>query len=234
MSGTSSPAVQFARIVAELNPTDSVLDRFCEAGQLMLDGDGAALTVNYDRPSRQTLSSTSSLALMIEDAQDVTGEGPGFEACRTSRVVSAGFGGVTPTPWPVLEDSIAALGFAGTILALPLRAADWTLGVLVVHRVATSLTFDPVAARFLTANLGAAVLGETTPAAIEHELTEDWSARAVVHQATGMAVVQLGIGADDALVVLRAHAYAQGASLLDIASSVVARELTFERGGERW
>lgn len=235
MSEEQLPASRFARIVAELDPMDSVLDRFCEAGQLMLDGDGAAITVNYDRPSRQTLSSTTSLALMIEDAQDVSGEGPGFDAYRTGDVVCVDFGAAAPTPWPLLQDSIDGLGFRGTILALPLIAERRTLGVLVVHRLMTSLAFDATDATFLATNLGAAVMSELTPQAIERELTEDWSARAVVHQATGMAVVQLGIGAGDALVVLRAHAYAQATSLLDVALSVVSRELTFtvvDRGGE--
>ena len=36
-----------------------------------------------------------------------------------------------------------------------------------------------------------------------------WSSRAGIHQATGMVIAQLGISPDDALAVLRAHAYAE-------------------------
>jgi hypothetical protein len=47
--------------------------------------------------------------------------------------------------------------------------------------------------------------------------------RAEIHQATGMLMVQLGLGAQDALVRLRAHAYAAGRTLDEVARDVVAR-----------
>jgi AmiR/NasT family two-component response regulator len=54
-----------------------------------------------------------------------------------------------------------------------------------------------------------------------------WSARAEVHQATGMVLVQLHMQADDALAILRAHAYAHDTTLADIAHQVVTRQLDF-------
>lgn len=229
MSQRRSLTTQFAKILADLNPGDAVLDRFCEAGQLLLDADGAAITVNYDHPDRHTLSSTSDLARMIEDAQDVVGEGPGFDARCSGSVVSQEFGlsTMTSTPWPLFEGSVASLNFTGTILAVPIVTGDRSLGVLVVHRLATSLTFDLVAAEFLVHALGAALVELLTPQVMEEELTDEWSSRAVVHQATGMMTVQLGIGADDALVVLRAHTYAEGSSLVEMARQVVQHQIVF-------
>ncbi len=49
--------------------------------------------------------------------------------------------------------------------------------------------------------------------------------RSEIHQATGMAMVQLGVGVVEAFVRLRALAYAEGQPLNEIARSVVAREL---------
>ena len=228
MSEDGPLARRLARTVAGIDQDGSVVDRFCEAGQLMLDGDGAAITASYDRPDRHTLSSTSALASMIEDAQDVAGEGPGFDAVQTGDVVSADFGMLTPTPWPLLEDSVAALGFTGSILALPLATAGRSLGALVVHKHHSALSFDPPVAAFLGRNLGAALIEQLDPEELERELTDDWSTRAVVHQATGMVAVQLHIRPDDALVVLRAHAYGDGTSLVDVAAAVVDRDLTFD------
>jgi hypothetical protein len=51
---------------------------------------------------------------------------------------------------------------------------------------------------------------------------------AVVHQATGMIIVQLGVTAAVALARLRAHAYAHDRRLREVASDVVARRLRFE------
>ena len=51
--------------------------------------------------------------------------------------------------------------------------------------------------------------------------------RAEVHQAAGMVSVQLGISLTDALVALRARAYAQGRTIAQVAADVVARRLSF-------
>ena len=49
--------------------------------------------------------------------------------------------------------------------------------------------------------------------------------RSEIDQATGMAMVQLGVDVVEAFVRLRALAYAEGQPLHEIARSVVAREL---------
>jgi hypothetical protein len=194
----------------------------------MLDGDGAAITANYDKPDRHTLSSTTPVALMLEDAQDVTGEGPGFDAIRTDHVVSGEFGRCLATPWPVLEGSVAELGFSGAVLALPLKTAHRPLGALVVHRYRAAWAFDADVADFLAAHLAAALVVELTPEQLERELTDDWATRAVVHQATGMIAAQLRVGAVDALVLLRARTYALGTTLAEVAVAVVEREIRFD------
>jgi hypothetical protein len=55
----------------------------------------------------------------------------------------------------------------------------------------------------------------------------------VVHQATGMITIQLGISLAEALLRLRAHAYASGRAVSAIAADVVDRRLRFdgESGG---
>jgi hypothetical protein len=52
--------------------------------------------------------------------------------------------------------------------------------------------------------------------------------RAAVHQATGMVSVQLGVSMEVALLRLRAHAYASGRPLGEVAQDVVARRLRFD------
>ena len=48
-----------------------------------------------------------------------------------------------------------------------------------------------------------------------------------MHQATGMVVAQLGVHEDDALALLRAHAYSHDQSVGHTAHDVVTRHLTF-------
>ena len=51
--------------------------------------------------------------------------------------------------------------------------------------------------------------------------------RAEVYQAVGMISVQLGVGLEVAFVRLRAHAFADGRALEDVADDVVTRVLRF-------
>lgn len=221
-------AARLARILASLDPEASVLDRFCEAGNRMLGAHGAAITVYYDSPERHTVSSTSALALAIEEAQEVAGEGPGFDAARAGQTVFGDFSQPSGTPWLALNDCVARFGFTGTVLALPISAPGRRLGILVAHTITASHIFDDAAARYLASALGPVLLDYVGSAALEAELTEDWSSRAVVHQATGMLIFDLRISADDALTLLRAHAYATDSTLLEVATRVVDQDLEFD------
>ena len=65
---------------------------------------------------------------------------------------------------------------------------------------------------------------------LEREATFDFS----VHQAAGMVAVQGSMSVGDALVALRAHAFAIGASLSELAVSVVVRDVHFDAVGGTW
>jgi hypothetical protein len=54
--------------------------------------------------------------------------------------------------------------------------------------------------------------------------------RSVVHQASGMIMIQLGVEVAEALSRLRAFAFAEGRGLTDVARDVVARRLRFNPG----
>jgi AmiR/NasT family two-component response regulator len=48
-----------------------------------------------------------------------------------------------------------------------------------------------------------------------------------VHQATGMVIAQMNLPPEDALAILKAHAYALNTTLADVAGRVLRRELDF-------
>ena len=56
---------------------------------------------------------------------------------------------------------------------------------------------------------------------------ESWIAQARVHQATGMVMAQLHLQEDDALALIRAHAYAHNATLSQISDKILDRSLDF-------
>ena len=80
---------------------------------------------------------------------------------------------------------------------------------------------------FLASAVGAALIRDAG-ALDEEEAVGPWGSRARVHQATGMVVAQLHISPDDALALLRAHAFAHDSTLAAIAATVVQeRRLDF-------
>jgi hypothetical protein len=118
------------------------------------------------------------------------------------------------------------------MFAFPLRSGAVRLGVLVLHRV----TAGPLPPERI---LDALVLADVVLTLLLDEQTStpgdparwlgdgDSLGRAEVHQATGMVSVQLGVGVDQALLRLRAHAYAQELPILEVARAVVNRTLRF-------
>ena len=66
------------------------------------------------------------------------------------------------------------------------------------------------------------------PNSLPNEIDPVENLRAQVHQASGMVSKQLEITITDALVRLRAHAYARGRPINDVARDVVRRQLRIE------
>ncbi len=69
---------------------------------------------------------------------------------------------------------------------------------------------------------------DVTSGQVAAELEEGADFHRVVHQATGMVAVQLGVGVSTALVRLRAHAFGSERRLVAVAQDVVERRLRFE------
>jgi hypothetical protein len=80
-------------------------------------------------------------------------------------------------------------------------------------------------AQFLANAIGVAIAGDKV--AREDSPETIWSARDRINQGTGMVVAQLAISPEDALALLRAHAFAQEATLDEVATAVLEKRLRF-------
>lgn len=199
--------------------------RLCHAAQGVLGADGASLTLENTTPGRVTLCATDRRAELLEDLQDVLGEGPTPHAFLAGRRATAPLREAEAAVWP--EFTIAAkkiIGPAGVIWSLPMRPAGETLGTISLYRLARGhLAEPPDAAQFLVNAVGAMLL--TDPHAFVEAAGDGWASRAVVHQATGMLVAQLGVHADGALAILRSYAFRTSTELNRVARDVVDRRL---------
>ena len=220
--------VALARAIAARSDVSPLPLRLCHACVDSLGAQGGAITIAYTRPERVTLCATDEVAAWLEDIQDVLGQGPGRDAFLHSEAVRATLDDGEGR-WPELAAARHSVGDVN-VLALPMRPDGMVLGVLTVHG-----PLDPAEriaegeAQFLADALGGALLSDPVsgPGSTADSLRGPWAGRAVVHQATGMVVAQLKINPEDALVLLRAHAYAHGMTLDSVAVQITEFRLDF-------
>ncbi|WP_405021626.1 ANTAR domain-containing protein (plasmid) [Kitasatospora sp. NBC_00070] len=209
------------------------------AGSVVILGvDGLAVSVLDRNQVSEVLWCSGDLSSTFEDLQFTVGQGPGPDAARTGGIILVTDLGVTPPErWSALVSEMSALSPVRAVFAFPLGIGAVTLGVLTAVRrtpgplseqqaddaviLAATLT-----ARFLHGDAqhtrGAAILQPT-----------DSLHRAVVHQATGMLSVQLSLPLPQTMMRLRAHAYATGRPLTEVAQDIVARRLRLDDDGDR-
>lgn len=220
---------RLAAVLASLRDIEPVTARLCEAGRRMLDADGAALAIMVSPQAVMTVAATDRLASELEELQDVLGEGPGRLALIEGAPQLADLGGTDDVRWPLMHEQGRVLGFDGTVLAVPLKPSTTVIGTLTVHRSARAAPpahVEPTA-MFLSVALGTAVLLDPALERQEDAYAEAWTSRAQIHQATGMVISQVGVRPEDALALMRGQAFAIGASLTDVADSVIERRLNF-------
>ncbi|MFJ9038533.1 ANTAR domain-containing protein [Streptomyces sp. NPDC102406] len=176
----------------------------------------------------------SATSARLEDLQYTSGQGPGPEAAATCTAVwEPDVSRVAADRWPALLPDVLDLGVRA-VFSLPLHVGGACLGTLTLQR-ATAGPLDGAAtadayllARALTAVVLADRGAQDTFAAAENG--SDFY-RAVVHQATGMVSAQTGVPLAQSLLLLRAHAYRHGLTVVDLAEDVVGRRVRFTEDG---
>jgi hypothetical protein len=208
-----------------------------QAGARALGAAGVTLSllVGPER-SAEPLWYYPGLSGRFEELQFTLGEGPGPEAVRTgSPILEPDLDRVRSARWPALLPAARELGVHG-VCCFPLGIGAIRIGVLTVlcdgnRQLSQQQYADAIA---LTAALTSAFLnGEPRSEdggvhGFDMSLQQPSGLRrAVVHQATGMVSVQLGVSMEEALLRLRAHAYGNEHPLGEVAEDVVARRLRF-------
>ena len=171
------------------------------------------------------------LAAAIQNEEFTLGEGPATEVRRQGRPVLVSDLRDATSDWPQFAPAVARLG-VGAIYAIPLRIGAVDLGVLVLgsatpraltsEELADSLVLGDLISR-LVLDLQAGVASESLAWALDATDT-----RTVVHQATGMIAAQLNVSVAEALIRLRANAFATDRPIDQVATEVVAGQRRFE------
>lgn len=210
--------------------TGSALDRevarLCRTCVDSVGVDGGGVAIIGAGGHRGTVYATDDVAACIEDSQFLLGEGPCVDAAtRRSPVLVEDINdrreGVQGR-WPGFLETATRAGVRA-IFAFPLRIGAISLGAMDLYRTTPGPMSRPqVRAALLAADATAlAVLDAARGAPLDGG--RGWqgvAARAVVHNAAGMVTVQAGVSIEDALVRLRATAYALGRSIDDVAEDI--------------
>ena len=192
------------------------------AGIVLMDHDGNA----------SPLGLSDDATGVVEDQQFTLGEGPGIDAHERGRpVLEPRLDKTVDDRWPVFAPAAVDAGFLG-VFAFPLRIGAIRFGALDLYQdVGGDLGRDQLAdAKSMADIVTRAVIAaqaDADPGLLADDL-EGAGVQTRVHQAAGMISGQLDVHIVDALVRLRAHAYAVGQPVDEVARNVVERRLRFE------
>jgi len=194
---------------------------------------GAAVSTLGDVLGVQTVAATDRVAARMDEIQFDLGEGPCWDAFRLRRPVLLSdlrrdLGGA----WPIFAEAAWTEGVCA-LFAFPLLVGPFDVGAVDLYsRRPRTLAADQAQK--------AATFADATARQILHDALESSRSggdtytednrpysRKIIHQATGMVLAQLGISAEDARLVIQAHAFANDRSMMEVARDVLERRIDF-------
>ena len=218
-----------ALAVGERDPQRSL----CAASADVVGVSGAGIVLVSAGRMVGSVCASDRVVEAVEELQYTLGEGPCVDACRTrAPVLVPDLAAPEMVQWPVFRDGAVAAG-ARAAFGFPLLVGDSCIGALNLFRDSSGPLREE---QYLDAIVVARVASRTVMGwqsiagsdSLAWQLEQVPAHRSVVHQASGMVSVQAGVSVDDALVMLRANAFAAGRTISAVASDVVNRELSFD------
>ena len=204
--------------------------RLCAVCPGVVGVTGAGVMLMSGDIPQGSLSTTDDVSQLIEELQYTLGEGPCVDAYQQDSVVAEpDLAEPVARRWPAFTPPALQAGVRA-VFGFPLRVGTVRLGALNLYRDrpgllngeqhADALVVADVAARWvLDAQAGA------PSGVVAKELEAGADFHFAVHNAAGMVSVQGGISVAEALIRLRAFAFANDRLLADVADDVVARRV---------
>lgn len=189
---------------------------------------GVGLALMTDEGPAGIIAATDGAAMALEELQFTLGEGPCVDASQTGRpVLQPDLARTAPLRWPAFAGGALEAGVRA-VFAFPLRVGAIRVGVLDLYRDrAGLLSTDELAEALCFADAATLVLLSAQAGSPQMGTVSALDDRAEVHQATGVVSVQAAVGLAEALVLLRARAFADDRPLGDLARDVLAGSVDF-------
>ena len=208
----------------------------CTAAVAAVEVTGAWLSAAAGVEAGHLMRVTDEVSEHLAELELTLGEGPSLDASASGGpVLVSDLGtGEAASRWPVYAVAAMQAG-AGAIFAFPLRIGAIRAGVLGLYRarpgpltafqLGDALVFADTATLLLLEAQDQAAKGREGAGSPGGQPADLALHRAEIDQATGMLTEQLGTGIAEALLRLRAYAYAHDRRLADVAGDIVARRL---------
>lgn len=195
---------------------------------------GAGVAMVTAAGHRGVVCATDTVSATIEDLQLTLGEGPCIDAVQGAVSVLVpdlvDAAALSTERWPTFMESAARAGVRA-VFAFPLRIGAISVGVIDLYRDRPGeLSAPQLSAALMAADAAALALlyldvdGED---AFSDDRISRSSYQMQVHQATGMVMAQVRVSIDQAFLLLRARAFADGRPLAELATDVVSRRVRF-------
>jgi hypothetical protein len=220
----------FITTLEELERSAHRPERFSSSFLQVLPITGAAVSTVGRMLGSETVSATDDMAARLDELQFDLGEGPCWEVVRGATFVAEpDFRSDGARRWPRLVAAIDSDDIA-SIYAVPITVGDLRFGAVDLYSRRRILLDDGHIrqATALAEVIGRHVLRDAL-SNVEGGAGEKPYSRRVVHQATGIVLAQLDLSPDDALLVIQAHAFATGESMMDVSTDLVNGALRFVR-----
>ena len=211
-------------------------DRLCRACVEVLTVDGASLSLLHNGTLQGTVGASGDLGRRLDELQFTLGEGPCYDSVRDAApVMVPDLQDPAEQRWPAYAAAAVESGVRA-VYALPVSAAAAHIGVLDLFRAGPGpLSPEDLRGGLLAAKLAALPLLDLLGSDMEGGPGDGVDAaelaaleRVEVYQATGMLMGQLGCDPAEALVRLRAHAFAVDMTASEVAWLIVDRHLVLE------
>jgi len=226
------PAViSVSMVPVPADPIVARLCRLCQRAVSSLSATGAGLSVVARDNQFSLLAAADPASERLEELQLVLGEGPCIDAAAARRpVLIADLGWDGPTRWPVYAGAGHDAGIRA-IFAFPLQVGAAQLGVLDLFRAVPGPLSGPELRRAfdLADEAVTLLLDDQGHDGDERSSGEAMAGSVELFQAQGMVMIQIGGTLAEAMVRIRAHAYAQNRRLIDVARDIIGRDLWFDR-----
>lgn len=211
----------------------SLGSRICSEALTRLEADDAAISLVIE-DAYSLVATTSHRASLLEEEQFVVGEGPSFVGANgaTPVIVDDLAASAARALWPSFARSAAEQGVRAAF-AFPVRIGDARVGILTAYRVepgtlsAEAYEDGILLGRFsaeLLLQMQAGVTGTALAPVFDPGVTD----QARLQQAAGMVAEQLSLSVVDAMVRLRAAAFAAEISLDELVRQILDRTLSLE------